>query len=557
MINLTMMVAAACLNGAWPAKCGATAPGAWYYRPYEYEAWMLQRMRAEADRGVLNFGYPGRFLTLSNEPAAVWSPTPVAGLEPIPGEPGVPPHRAERPAVARPLTLSGGIYDLGREDIGYVRVASANPPPRLFVGESLAEVVNSNTNWFEQATDLVADGAGRWRSVIPLALRYFRFAAPVAGEVSFFSQVDDRAPAGGFACADPRLVKMWRTGAETLRLCTRTFLVDGIKRDRLPWAADLAVEILAEAYTFGDPEPVKRTLAALGSGDPKTVGNVNGIASFSMWWIVAHDLLQRYFGEADYLRLHYPRIRERMAELATHEDARGFFARNLGWNFMDWTARDGGHLRSEISLQVIYFAALESGARLADRVGDAASAAAWRAKATKLKATILAAGMDGTRHSRVLAVALGLVDGETAKRYAREIAAADLPPTMTPYMSTIEVIALVKGGETKAALKKFESVWGAMTDFGVNAYWEGWCAADGDDERYVFYGRPFGKSLCHAWGSGPAFLIPGLFLGVRPTEDGWRAYEVRPAVPELARDAVVTVPSPVGPLRIDFAKIGR
>ena len=28
MINLTMMVAAACLNGAWPAKCGATAPGA-------------------------------------------------------------------------------------------------------------------------------------------------------------------------------------------------------------------------------------------------------------------------------------------------------------------------------------------------------------------------------------------------------------------------------------------------------------------------------------------------------------------------------------------------
>ena len=24
----------------------------------------------------------------------------------------------------------------------------------------------------------------------------------------------------------------------------------------------------------------------------------------------------------------------------------------------------------------------------------------------------------------------------------------------------------------EAALKKFESVWGAMTDFGVDAYWE-------------------------------------------------------------------------------------
>ncbi len=526
-----------------------SARGKWYYRPYEYEAWMLQRMRAEADRGVRNFAYPGRFLTLTNEPAAVWSETPVPGLEPIPGEPGIPPHRAERPTVARPLTVSGGLYDLGREDIGYVCVTSPEPPPRLFVGESRAEAANSDTNLFEQVTDMAPDGAGRWRSVVPLALRYFRFAAPVAGEVSFLSQVDGREPSGRFTCSDPRLVRMWRTGVETLRLCTRTFLVDGIKRDRLPWAGDLAVEILAQAYSFGDPEPVKRTLAALGSGDPRTVGNVNGIAAFSMWWVVAHDLLQRYFGEAGYLRLHYPRIRARMAELATHEDARGFFARDLGWNFMDWTGRDGAMLRSEISLQVIYFAALESGARLADRVGDAASAAAWRARAARLKETILAVGMDGTRHARILAVALGLVDGETARRYAREIAAGDLPPTVTPYMSTFEVIALVKGGETEAARTKFEAVWGAMADFGVDAYWEGWDAADGDDARYVFYGRPFGKSLCHAWGSGPAFLIPGLFLGIEPAEDGWRKIRVAPRVPDFAPDAQVVIPGAGGSVR--------
>lgn len=549
MKNLTTL-AATLLAGA--AAFAAPADGAWYYRPYEYEAWMLQRMCGEVRRGLTNVSYPGKFLTLAEEPAAVWSETPRPGMEPIPGGPGTPPHRAERPETPRPLTFADGLYDVGGEDIGYVRVASANPPPRLFVGESRAEALNSDTNAFEQVTDMVVDGPGRWRSAVPLALRYFRFAAPVAGEVTFHSQVDRRAPAGGFTCDDPRLVETWRTGVETLRLCTRTFLVDGIKRDRLPWAGDLAVEILAQAYAFGDPEPVKRTLAAIGSGDPRTTGNVNGIAAFSMWWIVGHDLLQRYFDAADYLKLHYPRIRERMEELFTHEDGRGFFARNLGWNFMDWTGRDGGQLRSEVSLQVIYFAALEAGARLADRVGDAASSAAWRARAAKLKAAILAVGMDGTRHSRILAIALGLVDGETARRYAREIAAGDLPPTMTPYMSTFEVIALVKGGETEAALAKYEAVWGAMTDFGVDAYWEGWDAADGNAERYVFYGRPFGKSLCHAWGSSPAFLIPGVFFGVRPTADAWRSHEVRPAVPGFARNAVVTVPTPAGVLRVPF-----
>lgn len=342
---------------------------------------------------------------------------------------------------------------------------------------------------------------------------------------------------------------MWRTGVETLRCCTRTFLVDGIKRDRLPWAADLAVEVLAEAYSFGDPEPIKRTLAALGSGEPKKVCNVNGVASFSMWWVVAHDLLQRYFAEGDCLKLHYPRIRERMEELATHEDARGFFTRNLGWNFMDWTGRDGGQLKSEIALQVIYHAALRAGARLANRVGDGASAVRWAAKADALKAKILAAGMDGTRHARILAVALDLVDGELASKYAAEIAADDLPPTVTPYMSTFEVMALVKGGETEAALRKFESVWGAMTDFGVDTYWEGWNVNETAVERYVFYSRPFGKSLCHAWASGPTFLIPGCFLGIEPDGDGWRKIRVAPRIPNYAPGARVRVQTKAHGLR--------
>lgn len=28
------------------------------------------------------------------------------------------------------------------------------------------------------------------------------------------------------------------------------------------------------------------------------------------------------------------------------------------------------------------------------------------------------------------------------------------------------------------------------------------------DEAYAFYGRPYGKSLCHAWGAGPVVLLP-------------------------------------------------
>ena len=521
--------------------------GVWCYRPYEYEAWMLKRMLDENDRGVLHVGYPGTFLKLKEEPKAFYSPTPVEGFEAIPGEPGEMPHRLPRLVCEVPVKFADGMYDLGRIDVGFI-CAETGVRPTLFVGESLPEVRNSDANGFEQSLLMVPDGPGRWRSDIPLSARYFRFAQPVK-KARFLSQVDWREPAGAFACGDARKEKLWRTGVETLRVCTRTFLVDGVKRDRLPWAGDLVVSLLSEAYSFGDPEPVKRELAALGSGDVSQ-GPVNGIGAYSLWWVIAHDLLQRYFGEAAYLKLHYPKIRARLAEIATHEDERGFYAKNLGWDFMDWTDRKGGQLKSEITRQVIYFGALQAAVRLAKRVGDTASETAWTEKAEKLRKTILSVGFDRTRHSRMLAVWFDLVDEATARRLAKEIVADDLPPTVTPYMASFEVMALAKAGETEAALKRFESVWGEMVDFGVDTYWEGWDHADKGNEVYEYYGRPFGKSLCHAWSSGPAFLIPGVFLGVRPVEDGWRKWEAKPQVPAFAPNARVRVPSPNGPIDV-------
>ena len=158
--------------------------------------------------------------------------------------------------------------------------------------------------------------------------------------------------------------------------------------------------------------------------------------------------------------------------------------------------------------------------------------------------------MDGTRHARMLAIVFDLVEGETAKRYAAEIAAGNLPPTVTPYMSTFEVMALAKTGENAAALKKFESVWGAMSDFGADADWEGWNPEDKGEEGYEFYGRPFAKSLCHAWSSGPAFLISGTFLGIRPTSDGWKTWEANPDLPDFAPNAKVRVPTKAGTLEV-------
>jgi len=42
------------------------------------------------------------------------------------------------------------------------------------------------------------------------------------------------------------------------------------------------------------------------------------------------------------------------------------------------------------------------------------------------------------------------------------------------------------------------------------------------------YGRKFAKSLCHAWGASPIYLLGKYYLGVKPTSPGYETYRVEP-----------------------------
>ena len=92
----------------------------------------------------------------------------------------------------------------------------------------------------------------------------------------------------------------------------------------------------------------------------------------------------------------------------------------------------------------------------------------------------------------------------------RHLAAAELPQVGTPYVSAYEAMALIKCGRKDDAKALVEKVWGSMLDAGATSVWEGFNPEEKGDERWLFYGRPFGKSLCHAWSAAPVFLLPML-----------------------------------------------
>lgn len=45
--------------------------------------------------------------------------------------------------------------------------------------------------------------------------------------------------------------------------------------------------------------------------------------------------------------------------------------------------------------------------------------------------------------------------------------------------------------------------------------------------------RPFGKSLYHAWGASPLYLLGKHFLGVTPSENGFSRFAARPQLCDL------------------------
>ena len=61
-----------------------------------------------------------------------------------------------------------------------------------------------------------------------------------------------------------------------------------------------------------------------------------------------------------------------------------------------------------------------------------------------------------------------------------------------------------------------------MLQEGATSVWEAYDPRQTGAEHFAMYGSPYGKSLCHAWGSGPILLLCRYVAGVSLTRGGFR-----------------------------------
>jgi hypothetical protein len=92
-----------------------------------------------------------------------------------------------------------------------------------------------------------------------------------------------------------------------------------------------------------------------------------------------------------------------------------------------------------------------------------------------------------------------------------------------------------------------------MLDAGAQTFWEAYDPGEKGTEHYAFYGRPFGRSLCHAWACGPLALLSLELSGIKMLAPGGKIFTLgRQSSAKFPLH--VTIPAGEGAISVDRSK---
>ena len=503
-------------------------------------------------------------------------------------------ERCERqPVSSEEVSTDGTLYDFGRETFGYLKFKALKGTLRIYYGESREEALDKERC---ETLDIISSSIS---ADTVLDSKAFRFVYVKKEEGAYYEKLlmdYEYAPynhshSGSFRCSDDELNRIWEVGAYTMDLTTREFFLDGIKRDRWTWSGDAIQSYLMNYYLRFDSECVKRTIRQLRGKDPVTA-HVNTIMDYTFYWFKSVLDYYQYTGDADFVREMWPRMVTLMDYVLERTNDEGMAeGQPDDWIFVDWVDFPM-HKRGTLCFeQILLCKALETMyvcAELLYSQGDekkntvnvstltseSLRLAVQKYKTlcanlrNKIKQTFwsydkhayLHAIEDGemnpqvTKFPNMFAILYGFSYEEERKEIMQSVMLnPKVDPITTPYMRFYELEALCIMGYHQEVLKEMRAYWGGMLKEGATSFWEKYVPSESGTQHLTMYGRPYGKSLCHAWGASPVYLLGKYYLGVRPTTAGYEEFEIRPVLGDLEW-MEGDVPTPHGMIHVEMTR---
>ncbi len=432
----------------------------------------------------------------------------------------------------------GVLYDFGKELFGFLYVSDVKASESIHVsyGESLEEAVDvENSILFEDVS-----GENRYK----LRQRAFRYIYLTGAENANIHAELEYLPIeykGSFRCDDEDVNKIWDVCAYTLHLNMREVLTEAIKRDRWLWGGDAYQAFKFNNYLFFDKEIVRRSTIALRGKEPFNE-HINTITDYSLYWVIGLHEYYVTYGDIEFIKNIYDKAVSLMEFCEAREDDKGFIVKkNNDWIFVDWSDIDkDGAVCAE---QMLYIAANKAMAALTRLVG--ADPSSYEEKYSRLiettnkffwkeeKGAYIDCYESGknhiSRHANVFAILYDVANDEQKAKIIENVLENDkITKITTPYFEGFELDVMGKIGHFDFIENVIKTYWKGMLDLGATTVWEEYNPNLSGAQHYEMYGNKYGKSLCHAWGASPIYLLGKYYLGVTPTSSGYETFEVKP-----------------------------
>ena len=472
------------------------------------------------------------------------------------------------------------LLDFGRELHGGIEITvhsvegAESARLRVRFGESASEAMSelggttNATNDHARRDVTVEVGMLSMNTVGMTGFRFVRIDLLTPGAILYIHTVKamliyrDLPYLGSFECSDALLNRIWNTGAYTVHLNMQHYIWDGIKRDRLVWIGDLHPEVSTILTVFGDQKIIRDSLDYVVEETPDGEW-MNGIPSYSMWWIILQYEYFMFSGNRAYLEAQLPCLRKLCDMLNRHIDPEG---RDVTpeFRFIDWPTK-GNDRAVDLGLQALHVIACRFAKRIFEALGQTEDGKVCQEALERLERCRVQPVK--VKQADALAALAGLLPLDVVNETSLKPGGA---AGMTCFMGYYILMARALAGDVPGALSTLREYWGGMLALGATTFWEDfdiqWMKGaapidrlprEGELDVHGGYGRHcykgFRHSLCHGWASGPTAWLTRFVLGVEILEPGCGRIRVKANLCDLdwARG---TLPTPKGILAISHRR---
>lgn len=407
-----------------------------------------------------------------------------------------------------------------------------------------------------------------------------------AVELDYTPHIADPDECGYFVCSDDALNRAWFAGLHTVQMCTIDpsyggadgrhglgrydwVVVNGARRDRLVWSADLSPAGAAVYTSFNESTAIRDSLLSLAryqeksgyipacSPSPLTARVAAGLfGDHTAWWVVVLYQYYLHTGDVEFAREMFPVVKRALAYI--RGQCRGGMFRQSPLNMWEWCFTVMRFGRPSYT-NVLYYWALNSASAIAHDLGEHDVSVGYVSRAFRLGENLERTLFDEEggffvdttadrgrmpQDANSLAIVCGLVgEPSIAGRMLAEMRErlwvragstnVDVPyyrltpgwqphnRRVLPFMNNFEALARFSAGDDEGAMELIRRCWGGMADSEPGStFWE-WKGRDGGVDNHL-------TSLCHSGSAGVTPLLSKYALGIRPSSPGYRTFKFDP-----------------------------